>query len=101
MKRAPRTEELRFWTALARAFAGAIVFALPLLMTAEMWEIGSTIPPHRLLALLAGSFPLLVGLSYIAGFEETFDIRDDTLDATVAMPVVNINSNSERVILSR
>ena len=87
MKRAPRTEELRFWTALARAFAGAIVFALPLLMTAEMWEIGATIPAHRLLALLAGSFPLLVGLSYIAGFEETFDIRDDTLDATVALGI--------------
>lgn len=87
MKGTLRTDDRRFWTSLARAFGGAIVFALPLLMTAEMWEIGATIPPHRLLALLAGSFPLLVGLSYIAGFEDTFDILDDTLDATVALGI--------------
>jgi putative integral membrane protein (TIGR02587 family) len=57
------------------------------MMTAEMWEIGATIPPERLLALLAGSFPLLIGLSYIAGFEETLDLVDDTLDAFVALGI--------------
>jgi putative integral membrane protein (TIGR02587 family) len=87
MRRRARTEERRFWTALARAFGGAVIFSLPLLMTAEMWEIGATVAPERLLALLAGAFPLLVGLSYIAGFEDTFDLRDDTLDAAVALGI--------------
>lgn len=87
MPRAQRTVGSRFWTALARAFSGAVIFSLPLMMTAEMWEIGATIPPERLLALLAGAFPLLIGLSYIAGFEETFDLVEDTLDAFVALGI--------------
>jgi putative integral membrane protein (TIGR02587 family) len=87
MRRKPRTAGNRFWTALARAFGGAVIFSLPLMMTAEMWEIGATIPPVRLLALLAGSFPLLVGLSYIAGFEDTLNLFGDTLDAFVALGI--------------
>ena len=87
MTRTSPAADHRFWTALARAFGGAVVFALPLLMTAEMWEIGATVEPHRLLVLLAGSFPLLVGLSYIAGFEDTFNVQEDTLDAAVALGI--------------
>ncbi|HEU4828887.1 MAG TPA: TIGR02587 family membrane protein [Gemmatimonadales bacterium] len=87
MKRTPRSAGYRFWIALARAFGGAVIFSLPLLMTAEMWEVGATVPPERLLALLAGAFPLLVGLSYIAGFEDTLDLVDDALDAAVALGI--------------
>lgn len=87
MKRSSRTTGHRFSIALARAFGGAVIFSLPLLMTAEMWEVGATIPPERLLALLAGAFPLLIGLSHIAGFEETFNVLDDALDAAVALGV--------------
>lgn len=88
MRRGSRTAgRSRFWIALARAFGGAVIFSLPLAMTAEMWEIGATIPPERLLALLAGSFPLLVGLSYIAGFEDTLNLLDDALDAVVALGI--------------
>jgi putative integral membrane protein (TIGR02587 family) len=56
-------------------------------MTEEMWEIGATIPPVRILALLVGALPLLVGLSHIAGFEETLSLVDDTLDAFVALGI--------------
>ena len=87
MGRKARNDVRRFWTALARAFGGAVIFSLPLLMTAEMWEIGSTIEPHRLLAFLGGALPLLVGLSYIAGFEDTFSLLDDTRDALVAFGI--------------
>ena len=41
------TEE-RFRVGLARAFAGAIIFALPLLMTMEMWWLGFYMVRHRL-----------------------------------------------------
>ena len=37
---------------LARAFGGALVFALPLLMTMEMWALGVSIHPGRLLLFL-------------------------------------------------
>ncbi|HEX6644290.1 MAG TPA: TIGR02587 family membrane protein [Gemmatimonadales bacterium] len=82
----PRNDR-RFLTAVARAFGGAGLFALPLLMTEEMWEIGATIPAGRILALLVGALPLLVGLSYIAGFEETPSLVDDALDAFVALGI--------------
>ena len=88
MRRGSRTAgRSRFWIALARAFGGAVIFSLPLAMTAEMWEIGATIPPERLLVLLAGSFPLLAGLSYIAGFEDTLNLRADALDAALALGI--------------
>ncbi len=75
----------RFVTGIARAFAGAVLFSLPLLMTMEMWWLGSALPPGRIALFLGVAFPLLVGLSYIAGFEPTFRLRDDALDATIAL----------------
>ena len=75
----------RFMTGIARAFAGAVLFSLPLLMTTEMWWLGSVLPPGRIAVFLCVAFPLLVGLSYIAGFEPTFRLRDDALDATIAL----------------
>src|SRR5690606_28289244 len=87
MTRKSRDENRRFAIALARGGGGAVVFSLPLLMTAEMWEIGATIPPGRLLLLLVASFPLLAGLSHVAGFEDTNSLLDDAVDAAVALGI--------------
>jgi putative integral membrane protein (TIGR02587 family) len=73
-----------FHIALARALGGALLFALPLLMTMEMWALGSTMPPLRLALFLAAMFPLLGGLAYYAGFEESFGWPDFVLSACVA-----------------
>lgn len=35
-----RESDYRFFVGLARAFAGAVLFSLPLLMTMEMWWLG-------------------------------------------------------------
>lgn len=83
---APNTDG-DFVLGLARAYAGAIVFALPLLMTMEMWELGVNIPAWKLALLMALFFPFLVSLSWHAGFEPTFDWQDDVLDALVALGV--------------
>ena len=56
---------------LARAFAGAIIFGLPLLMTMEMWSIGLYVHPLRLLLFIALNFVVLVFLSRFGGFEKT------------------------------
>jgi len=79
--------ERRFLVALARAFGGALVFALPLLMTTEMWMLGSTMHPLRLALFLLVMFPILGGLAYYAGFEESFGWRDFVLSACVAYAV--------------
>lgn len=77
---------------LARAFGGALIFAFPLLMTMEMWSLGFTMTPFRLVAFLGLSLPLLFGLSYYAGFRETYGWLDDTLDALAALAVGFITS---------
>ncbi len=76
-----------FGKGLARAFAGAMLFALPVLMTMEMWSLAFTTHPDRVVLLLALFFPFLVGLSWHAGFEATFSWRDDVIDALVAYAV--------------
>lgn len=73
---------------LVRAFGGALLFALPLLMTMEMWWLGGfTMDRTRLLIFLAASLPMLLGLSYYVGFEPTFDLLDEVLDALAAFAV--------------
>ena len=78
------TDTRRYAQGLVRAAGGAIIFALPLLMTMEMWWLGFTIDRARLLLLLVLLLPTLVTLSYHAGFEATSNWRDDVLDALVA-----------------
>jgi putative integral membrane protein (TIGR02587 family) len=79
--------ERSFLVALARAFAGAIIFALPLLMTMEMWALGFYMEPLRLALFLALMFPLLVVLAYYAGFEESLSWKQLVLSAGVAYAV--------------
>ena len=79
--------ERQFLVGLARALGGAAIFALPLLLTQEMWHLGSAVAPLRLVALLAVTFPLLVALSRLYGFEETSSLRGDVVDAFVALAV--------------
>lgn len=72
------------WVGVGRAFGGAVIFGLPLLMTMEMWWIGYHIDPLRLLCLLLLSFPLLVGVSSIVGFTDSRLIVDNVIDVFVA-----------------
>lgn len=76
-----------FAIGLARAFGGALIFSLPMLMTMELWHLGFYIDPSRLALLLLIFFPLLIVLSHRFGFEDTVRWLDDTLDAFVAYAV--------------
>lgn len=76
-----------FAVGLARAFGGAIIFALPMFMTMEMWWLGFYMDRFRLVLLALLNIPLLTALSYHAGFEETFSLKDDLIDAFVAYAV--------------
>ena len=87
LRRGPRSPTRRFAIGLARAVGGAIVFALPLLMTMEMWSLGVVVTSWRLALLVVLTLPLLVGLSHVSGFEDTFDVREDVVDAFVAWAV--------------
>lgn len=73
-----------FLVGVSRGFAGALLFALPLLMTMEMWHKGYTMTPLRMGVFVVVGLPLLVGISYFSGFQETPYLRDDLVDAFVA-----------------
>lgn len=77
---------------LARAFAGALIFAFPLVMTMEMWWIGSYIEPVRLLVFLALGLGVLVGLAYYSGFEASDDPLDAVMDGLTAYGVGFVGS---------
>ncbi len=81
-----------FLVGLARAFAGAVLFVFPMIMTMEMWSLGFTIENYRFTLFISLSIPLLIGLSYFIGFEDTTDFIGDVIDAFVAYAVGFITS---------
>ncbi|MBB5741185.1 TIGR02587 family membrane protein [Brevundimonas aurantiaca] len=72
---------------LGRAFGGALVFSIPLLMTMEMWEQGVAMDRGRLLAFIVAGLPLLYGLAYYAGFSDRRGLANDLMDTAVALAV--------------
>jgi putative integral membrane protein (TIGR02587 family) len=82
-----RSASGHFAIGAARAFGGAVLFALPLLMTMEMWQLGQSMERWRLALMMVLMVPLLIALSYFAGFEETFSIKDDAVDAFAAFAI--------------
>ena len=77
---------------LARAFAGAAIFGLPLLMTMEMWSLGFSLDPLKLALFVGLSLPLLVGLSYYSGIRDAFDWQDDVVDGFAALAIGALTS---------
>lgn len=74
-------DELRAFT---RAFAGAAVFGIPLVMTMEMWWIGKTLPITHIMLLLFIGFLANLGLAHVSGFRDDTAVLlsvDEALDA--------------------
>lgn len=86
-KQWPTARDREHLKGLARAFAGAIIFSLPLLMTMEMWELGFYLDRLMLAQFVAMDLFVLVGLSRVAGFERTRGWFEDVLDAFAAFAV--------------
>ena len=75
---------------VARAFGGALLFSLPILMTMETWQLGFAIDRFRLALLLIVVLPLLAALVYYLGFEDATEWQDAILDAFVAIAVAAV-----------
>jgi putative integral membrane protein (TIGR02587 family) len=76
-----------FAIASARAFGGAIIFSLPLMMTMEMWWLGFYMDRFRLVLFLVLTVPVLAVLSHYAGFERADGPIDLVLNAFTALAV--------------
>lgn len=75
---------------LGRAFAGALIFALPMLMTMEMWVLGFAMQPLRLVLLLGLTLPLLVGLAHYGGFRRPTTLAEGVVDAFTALAIAGL-----------
>lgn len=56
-------------------------------MTMETWFLGFTMDRYRLVVLMLALLPILVGLAYYSGFEDSTHLIDSILDAFVAIAV--------------
>ncbi len=83
----PHEPQSEFARNIGRAFGGAVLFSVPLLMTMEMWQLGFTMDKLRMTIFVAQSFPLLVGLSHYSGFERTKGLAEDVRAAAIAFGV--------------
>lgn len=79
---------------LGRAFGGALLFSLPLLLTMEMWQLGMTLEPWRQLLFLLASLPVLYGLAHYAGFTSSRGVWDNLLDVAVALFVAAVTGTA-------
>lgn len=72
---------------LGRAFGGALLFGLPLLMTMEMWNYGLTLDGTRLAIFLLSALSLLFGLAHFAGFTPARSLGLAALEVFAALAV--------------
>ena len=65
----------------SRGMVGGLLFSLPLLYTMEAWWTGFSVRPFALLALVIGTFILLLGYNFYAGirYDETW--REVVIDS--------------------
>lgn len=85
-----------------RAFAGAFLFGIPLVMTMEMWWIGTFLEPTKLLAFLGFAFVANLALVHVSGFrEEGRTLWSDLEEALEAVAVGGLGSAVVLVVLGR
>lgn len=82
---ARKSQEAGYVRDLGRAFGGALLFSLPLLMTMEMWALGHAATPERRLAFVVVSLPVLFGLAHYAGFSARRGALNNLLDTLTAL----------------
>jgi putative integral membrane protein (TIGR02587 family) len=74
---------------IVRGASGGFLFGIPLLYTMEVWWIGASATPLRLLGVLAITFVLVLLLNRTAGFRRFKDIRliDAAIDSVEAQAI--------------
>ena len=71
----------------ARGFGGAVLFSFPMLMTMEMWSVGVSVQPVRLMLFITVHLVLLIGLSSYAREDAAVVNRKSVMDAFAAYGV--------------
>jgi putative integral membrane protein (TIGR02587 family) len=82
-----QNSEGSFWLGLGRAFAGALIFAISLFMTMEMWWLGFYLNRFQLVLFLIVNLALLLGLARVRGFKQNISWAGCIIDAFVGYAV--------------
>jgi putative integral membrane protein (TIGR02587 family) len=98
-RQSPSSADRQYAISVARACGGALLFSLPILMTMETWQLGFHMDRLRLALLLALNVPVLIGLAYYLGFEDSTDLLDATIDAFVATAVAVVLATAVLYVL--
>lgn len=69
----------------ARGVGGGLLFSLPLFYTMEVWAIGLSATPMRLVAFVVGTFGLLVAYNQYAGIHAEHTLRESLLESVEEM----------------
>ncbi len=86
---------------LARGLSGALVVALPLLYTLEMWAIARTIQPWVLLVFLLLAYFANAGYAAYAGYKPECSRQTPWFDALVAMGIGFVASLVTLLLVAR
>ncbi len=70
-----------------RGVAGGLMFSLPLLYTMEVWWVGFTAHPWRLLCYVAATFVLLLGYNRYAGLRQDANLLEEMVDSVEEMGI--------------
>jgi putative integral membrane protein (TIGR02587 family) len=70
-----------------------MLFGIPLIYTMEVWWVGATVGPLRMLVVLAVTFLVLVVLNHTGGFRESKDVRiaDALRDSVEALAIALVS----------
>ena len=79
---------------IGRATGGSLLFATPLLMTMEIWQMAPSMPGSRVVLLLLAACVLLVTLGQLSGFNDSEGqgLVEYVVDAGVAIAVGTVVS---------
>ena len=72
---------------IVRGVAGAVLFSFPMLMTMEMWSLGVSIEPPRLMLFVTVHIVLLAGMASYGRHDEAIVTKQDVFDAFAAYGV--------------
>jgi len=86
---------------LARAVTGALIFAVPLIFTQEMWSIGASLPIWKVLVLVGVAFATNLGLSFYAGFKDDSTFRGAVDQAIEVLAIGAVLGGMMMYILQR
>lgn len=84
-----------------RAGAGGLLVGLPLLWTQEMWEMGATLAPLKLLVLLGLAFGIVAGYNAMAGFRRERSVVELLVDAVEGFGISVVIATAALFVLGR